>query len=176
VSTLNEAGVTTIVASCAHCFNTLANEYPDYGGTYEVVHHSELLARLVREGRLHPSRDSVAVTYHDACYLGRHNGNYDAPREVLGATTGDVEEMPRNRERSFCCGAGGARFWMEEGGDARINETRYAEAAATGADVVATACPFCLVMLDDASNAAGSTGPEVADVATLLARSTLDGE
>ena len=174
VSTLNEAGVTTIVASCAHCFNTLANEYPDYGGTYEVVHHSELLARLVREGRLHPSRDSVAVTYHDACYLGRHNGNYDAPREVLGATTGDVEEMPRNRERSFCCGAGGARFWMEEGGDARINETRYAEAAATGADVVATACPFCLVMLDDASNAAGE-GPEVADVATLLARSTLGG-
>jgi Fe-S oxidoreductase len=139
------------------------------------VHHSEVLARLVREGRLHPSRDSVAVTYHDACYLGRHNGNYDAPREVLGATSGDIEEMPRNRERSFCCGAGGARFWMEEGGDARINETRYAEAAATGAEVVATACPFCLVMLDDASNAAGSTGPEVADVATLLARSTLDG-
>jgi Fe-S oxidoreductase len=175
VSTLNEAGVTTIVASCAHCFNTLANEYPDYGGTYEVEHHSELLARLVREGRLHPSRDSVAVTYHDACYLGRHNGNYDAPREVVGAAIGDVEEMPRNRERSFCCGAGGARFWMEEGGDARINETRYAEAAATGADVVATACPFCLVMLDDASNAAGE-GPEVADIATLMARSTLDGE
>jgi Fe-S oxidoreductase len=173
VSTLNEAGVTTIVASCAHCFNTLANEYPDYGGTYEVVHHSELLARLVREGRLHPSRDSVAVTYHDACYLGRHNGNYDAPREVLGAAAGDVEEMPRNRERSFCCGAGGARFWMEEGGDARINETRYAEAAATGADVVATACPFCLVMLDDASNAAGE-GPEVADIATLMARSALE--
>jgi Fe-S oxidoreductase len=173
VSTLNGAGITTIVASCAHCFNTLANEYPDYGGTYEVVHHSELLARLVREGRLHPSRDSVAVTYHDACYLGRHNGNYDAPREVLGAAAGDVEEMPRNRERSFCCGAGGARFWMEEGGDARINEARYAEAAATGADVVATACPFCLVMLDDASNAAGE-GPQVADVATLLARSTLD--
>jgi Fe-S oxidoreductase len=175
VSTLNEAGVTTIVASCAHCFNTLANEYPDYGGSYEVVHHSELLARLVREGRLHPSRDSVAVTYHDACYLGRHNGNYDAPREVLGAAVGNVEEMPRNRERSFCCGAGGARFWMEEGGDARINETRYAEAASTGAEVVATACPFCLVMLDDASNAAGSPGPEVVDVATLLARSTLDG-
>jgi Fe-S oxidoreductase len=175
VSTLNDAGVTTIVASCAHCFNTLANEYPDYGGTFEVVHHSEFLARLVREGGLHPSRDSVAVTYHDACYLGRHNGNYDSPRDVLGATTGEIAEMPRNRERSFCCGAGGARFWMEEGGDARINETRYAEAAATGADVVATACPYCLVMLDDASSAAGE-GPEVADVATLLARSALPEE
>ncbi|HJR99132.1 MAG TPA: (Fe-S)-binding protein [Actinomycetota bacterium] len=172
VSTLNDAGVTTIVASCAHCFNTLANEYPDYGGTYEVVHHSEFLARLVREGGLHPSRDSVAVTYHDACYLGRHNGNYDSPRDVLRATTDEIAEMPRNRERSFCCGAGGARFWMEEGGDARINDTRYAEAASTGADVVATACPFCLVMLDDASGAAGQ-GPEVADVATLLARSAL---
>jgi Fe-S oxidoreductase len=174
VSTLNDAGVATIVASCAHCFNTLANEYPDYGGTYEVVHHSEFLARLVREGGLHPSRDSVAVTYHDACYLGRHNGKYDSPRDVIEAVTGSVDEMPRNRERSFCCGAGGARFWMEEGGDARINETRYAEAASTGAEVVATACPYCLVMLDDASNAAGD-GPEVADVATLLARSTLDG-
>ncbi len=174
VSTLNEAGVTTIVASCAHCFNTLANEYPDYGGTYEVVHHSELLARLVGEGRLHPSRDSVAVTYHDACYLGRHNDKYDAPRDVLGAVTGNLEEMPRNRERGFCCGAGGAKFWMEEGGDTRINDARFAEAAATGADVVATACPFCLVMLDDASNAAGEGGPTVADVATLLARSTLD--
>jgi Fe-S oxidoreductase len=173
VSTLNEAGVTTIVASCAHCFNTLANEYPDYGGSYEVVHHSELLSRLVGEGRLHPSRDSVAVTYHDACYLGRHNGKYDAPREVLDAVTGSIEEMPRNRERGFCCGAGGAKFWMEEGGDTRINDARFAEAAATGAEVVATACPFCLVMLDDASNAAGEGGPEVVDVATLLARSTL---
>jgi Fe-S oxidoreductase len=173
VSTLNDAGVTTIVASCAHCFNTIANEYPDYGGTYEVVHHSELLSRLVKEGRLNPSRDSVAVTYHDACYLGRHNGEYDAPRDVLGAVADSVEEMPRNRERSFCCGAGGARFWMEEGGDARINDTRYAEAAETGADVVATACPYCLVMLDDASNVANDDGPEVADIATLLARSTL---
>ncbi len=178
VETLNGAGVTTIVASCAHCFNTLANEYPDYGGTYEVVHHSELLARLIREGRLSPSRGSVAATYHDACYLGRHNDRYDAPREVLGAATGSMEEMPRSRERSFCCGAGGARFWMEEGGDARINETRFAEAASTGADIVATACPYCLVMLDDAANSAGGdgAGPKVADVATLLARATLDGD
>ena len=173
VSTLNDAGVTTIVASCAHCFNTLANEYPDYGGTYEVVHHTELLSRLVREGRLHPRNDGVAVTYHDACYLGRHNGRYDAPREVLGAVAGSMTEMPRSRERGFCCGAGGARFWMEEGGDARINETRYAEAEATGADVVATACPYCLVMLDDAANASAADGPKVTDVATMLANATL---
>jgi Fe-S oxidoreductase len=93
---------------------------------------------------------------------------------VLGSVSGSIEEMPRSRERAFCCGAGGARFWMEEGGDARINETRYAEAAGTGAEIVATACPYCLVMLDDAANAAAA-GPEVADVATLLARSTLDG-
>jgi Fe-S oxidoreductase len=173
VSTMNDAGVTMIVASCAHCFNTLANEYPDYGGSYEVVHHTELLSRLVRDGRLHPANDGVAVTYHDACYLGRHNGRYDAPREVLGAVATSIVEMPRNRERGFCCGAGGARFWMEEGGDARINETRYAEAETTGADVVATACPYCLVMLDDAAKASAAPGPRVADVATLLANATL---
>ena len=174
VETLNGAGVTTIVASCAHCFNTLANEYPDYGGTYEVIHHTELLARLVADGGLTPRTDDGArVTYHDACYLGRHNGRYDAPRDVLRAAGAAAVEMPRNRERSFCCGAGGARMWMEEAGDSRINDTRFAEAAATGAETVATACPYCFVMLDDAAKAADS-GMRVADVATLLAESTLD--
>jgi Fe-S oxidoreductase len=173
VETLNGAGVTKIVASCAHCFNTLANEYPDYGGSYEVVHHTELLAGLIRDGRLRPAAPAAgSVTYHDACYLGRHNGRYDAPREVLaGASAGSVE-MPRNRERSFCCGAGGARMWMEEGGDTRINDTRFAEAEATGADTVAVACPYCFVMLDDAAKAKGSE-VRVADVATLLAESVL---
>jgi Fe-S oxidoreductase len=174
VSTLDEAGVTRIVASCAHCFNTLANEYPDYGGTYEVVHHTQLLRELIADGRLgaHAPADG-AVTYHDACYLGRHNDEYDAPREVLGAAGAAAREMPRARERSFCCGAGGARMWMEEDrGDARINDTRFAEAVATGADVVATACPYCLVMLDDAAKGAASE-MRVADVATLLAESTL---
>ena len=175
VETLTGAGVTTIVASCAHCFNTLANEYPDYGGTYEVIHHTELLSRLQRDGALLPAKRPAGgiVTYHDACYLGRHNGRYDAPRDVLAGAVRATREMERNRERSFCCGAGGARMWMEEGGDARINDTRFAEAEATGADTVATACPYCFVMLDDAAKAAGSA-TRVADVATLLAESTLD--
>ncbi len=173
VETLNGAGVTKIVASCAHCFNTLANEYPDYGGGYEVVHHTELLAGLIRDGRLGAAASaSGTVTYHDACYLGRHNGRYDAPRDVLRSTGADAVEMPRNRERSFCCGAGGARMWMEEGGDARINDTRFAEAEGTGADTVAVACPYCFVMLDDAAKAKGSE-VRVADVATLLAESVL---
>ncbi|HEX5936658.1 MAG TPA: (Fe-S)-binding protein, partial [Actinomycetota bacterium] len=152
VETLNGAGVTKIVASCAHCFNTLANEYPDYGGTYEVVHHTQLLSELIAAGRLRPRAGDGKITYHDACYLGRHNGEFDAPRSVIG---GDIEEMPRNRERSFCCGAGGARMWMEEESP-RINDTRFEEATATGAETVATACPYCLVMLDDAAKGKGS--------------------
>ncbi|MGZ8618935.1 MAG: (Fe-S)-binding protein [Actinomycetota bacterium] len=174
VATFGEAGVTKIVASCAHCFNTLANEYPDLGGTYEVVHHTELLSQLIEEGRLNPHGAAGTATLHDPCYLGRHNGKFDAPRETLGAAAASTVEMPRHGERSFCCGAGGARFWMEESGE-RINEARFAEAAATGADTVATACPFCLVMLDDAAKQGGETGPRVADVATLLAEATLDG-
>jgi Fe-S oxidoreductase len=171
VATLNDAGIRKIVASCAHCFNTLGNEYGDYGGSYEVVHHTELLSHLVSSGRLHPMNGNAGtVTYHDACYLGRHNGRFDAPREVLG---GKVAEMERNKERSFCCGAGGARMWMEEGGDQRINDERFTEAEATGADTLAVACPYCFVMLDDAAKAKGSE-VRVADVATLLAESSLD--
>jgi Fe-S oxidoreductase len=164
VETLNGAGVTKVVASCAHCFNTIANEYPDYGGTYEVVHHTQLLSELISAGRLQPRTGDGKITYHDACYLGRHNGEFDAPRAVIG---GEIEEMPRNRERSFCCGAGGARMWMEEE-TPRINDTRFEEAAATGAETVATACPYCLVMLDDAAKGKGSE-IRIADVATLLA-------
>jgi len=163
VTTLNGAGVTKIVASCAHCFNTLANEYPDYGGTFEVVHHTELLAYLVSKGALAPAEGSV--TLHDPCYLGRHNGVYDAPRALLGD---DLTEMPRAKERSFCCGAGGARMWMEEDTGTRINASRIDEAAATGADTVAVACPFCLVMLDDGAKETGAQ-IRVADVATLMA-------
>ncbi len=174
VETLGHAGVTKIVASCAHCFNTLANEYPDYGGRYEVVHHSELLAGLIEDGRLQPHAGTERVTLHDPCYLGRHNGVFDAPREVLGASAGTTVEMPRAKEGSFCCGAGGARMWMEElEGTPRINDVRFQEAAATGADTVATACPYCYVMLDDAAKGAGSD-VKVADIATLLAAAVLD--
>ncbi len=173
VATLDEAGIRTIVASCAHCFNTLANEYPDYGGRFDVVHHTELLSHLVKGGRLSPSGGTGTITYHDACYLGRHNGRYDAPRDVVGAVGAHATEMPRSRERSFCCGAGGARMWMEEK-TPRVNDTRYEEAVATGADTVAVACPYCLVMLDDAAKAAPDGGIRVADVATLLAESVLD--
>jgi Fe-S oxidoreductase len=166
VETLNEAGVTKIVASCPHCFNTLANEYPDFGGRYEVVHHTELLARLVREGRLAPTAGDEEITYHDSCYLARHNDVSAQPRE-LAAAVGKPVEMERREERTFCCGAGGAHMWMEERAGA-INEERVREAAATGAGTLAVACPFCTVMLDDGVRSRGED-LRVVDLATLLA-------
>jgi Fe-S oxidoreductase len=173
VGTLNEAGVTKIVASCPHCFNTLANEYPDFGGRYEVVHHSELLARLVRGGRLAPARsEERAITYHDSCYLARHNDVLEGPRELVAAVGAPVE-MERSGKRTFCCGAGGAHMWMEERGKP-INEERVRQAADTGADTLAVACPFCTVMLDDGVQSA-SAKLEVIDVATLLADSIEPG-
>jgi Fe-S oxidoreductase len=158
--------VRKIVASCPHCFNTLANEYPDFGGNYEVVHHSELLAELVREGRIAPAASEQTITYHDSCYLARHNDVLGQPRE-LAAAVGKPIEMERSGKRTFCCGAGGAHMWMEER-ERPINEERVREAAATGAETLAVACPFCTVMLDDGVQSTG-TGMRVADVATLLA-------
>jgi Fe-S oxidoreductase len=166
VETLNEAGVRRIVASCPHCFNTLANEYPDFGGRYEVIHHTALLAELVREGRLSPAASAQTITYHDSCYLARHNDVLAPPRE-LAAAVGRPIEMARSGRRTFCCGAGGAHMWMEESAKP-INEERVREAAATGADTLAVACPFCTVMLDDGVKSTGGD-MRVADVATLLA-------
>ncbi|HEY3725751.1 MAG TPA: (Fe-S)-binding protein [Solirubrobacteraceae bacterium] len=169
VATLNEAGVTKIIANCPHCFNTLGNEYPDFGGNYEVIHHSEVLARLVAEGRLAPRRnEGLEITYHDSCYLARHNDVLAPPRDLVAAV-GEPVEMERSGKQTFCCGAGGAHMWMEERGSA-INENRVREAAATGAETLAVACPFCTVMLDDGVQSAGAP-LRVVDVATLLAES-----
>ncbi len=173
VETLEAAGVHKVVVSCPHCLNTLSKEYPALGGNFEVVHHSELLARLVAEGRLRPQHLEAKVAYHDPCYLGRHSGIYGPPRSVIASLPRvSPLEMGRSRERSFCCGAGGARVWLEEREGTRINLERTDEALATGADVVSTACPYCMIMLDDAVRARGrEDGVKVLDVAQLLERS-----
>ncbi|MGI5493412.1 (Fe-S)-binding protein [Microtetraspora malaysiensis] len=178
IETLNEAGVKKIVATCPHCFNTLANEYPQLGGTYEVVHHTQLLAHLVEEGRLTPITPiEEKITYHDPCFLGRHNKVYAQPRDIMAKVPGvQAQEMHRCKERGFCCGAGGARMWMEERLGKRINTERVDEALTTDPDTVSTACPFCLVMLGDAINEKKNSGEaketlEVVDVAQLLIKS-----
>jgi Fe-S oxidoreductase len=178
IETLNEAGARTIVASCPHCFNALANEYPQLGGNYEVIHHTQLLARLVSQGRLTPvSPVAEKITYHDPCFLGRHNRIFTAPREIMEQVPGvQAQEMHRCKERGFCCGAGGARMWMEERIGKRINTERIEEALGTNPDTISTGCPYCLVMLGDAISAKKSSGEakeslEVVDVAQLLVRS-----
>ncbi|MFI0448079.1 (Fe-S)-binding protein [Actinomadura sp. 6N118] len=178
VETLNEAGVKKIVATCPHCFNTLANEYPQIGGQYEVVHHTQLLAHLVDEGKLTPVTPiEENITYHDPCFLGRHNKVYKQPRDIMAKVPGiKTQEMHRHKDRGFCCGAGGARMWMEERIGKRINTERVDEALETNPDTVSTACPFCLVMLGDAINEKKNEGAakeslEVVDVSQLLIRS-----
>ncbi|MGA8454381.1 MAG: (Fe-S)-binding protein [Streptosporangiaceae bacterium] len=178
IATLNEVGARKIVASCPHCFNTLAKEYPQLGGNYEVIHHTQLLARLVEEGKLTPVTPvEEKITYHDPCFLGRHNRIFTAPREIMERVPGvQAQEMPRCKERGFCCGAGGARMWMEERIGKRINTERIEEALGTNPDTISTGCPYCLVMLGDAVSAKRSSGEaaeslEVVDVAQILVRS-----
>ena len=183
IETFKEYKVKKVVSTCAHCFNTLKNEYRQLGIKLEVVHHTQLLNRLVREKKLTPIRNAERswkgphqrpITYHDPCYLGRHNQVYEAPRELLNVLPDTrFVEMPRNSERSFCCGAGGARMWMEETIGTRINDTRTKEAVGTGAEQIAVGCPFCRVMLSDGLTAAQSKGEareevEVLDVAQML--------
>ncbi|MCX4639220.1 (Fe-S)-binding protein [Streptomyces sp. RPA4-5] len=164
-----------IVATCPHCFNTIANEYPQLGGEYEVIHHTQLLQHLVDEGKLTPVTPVEGlITYHDPCYLGRHNKVYTPPREIIAKVPGlRNEEMHRHKERGFCCGAGGARMWMEERIGKRINNERVDEALSLNPDIVSTACPFCLVMLTDSVNGKKNDGKakesiQVVDVAQLL--------
>ncbi|MGP4109424.1 heterodisulfide reductase-related iron-sulfur binding cluster [Streptomyces sp. 4N509B] len=160
VATLNEAGATRIVATCPHCFNTLANEYPQLGGRYEVVHHTQLLQQLVDDGKLVPVTPVEGlITYHDPCYLGRHNRVYTPPREIIARVPGlRNEEMHRHKERGFCCGAGGARMWMEERIGKRVNDERVDEALSLNPDILSTACPFCQIMLSDSVNAKAAAG------------------
>ena len=181
VEVLNGMGVKKIVTQCPHCFNTLLNEYPQLGGHYEVIHHSQLLEWCIDTGRLDLSnaRLEERVTYHDSCYLGRHNDVYLAPRKVIGSLKGiEIVEMARNGTRGMCCGAGGARMWMEESIGKKVNDERAQEAIATGATRVATACPFCYIMLDDGVKGAGRDESEVkvADISMHLLEAIERGE
>jgi Fe-S oxidoreductase len=170
VETLKRHGVRKIVTSCPHCFNTLRNEYPQFGGDYEVYHHSEFLSRLVDEGRIKPAAQvDETITFHDPCYLGRHNGVFDAPRQLVRISSRSTVEMKQSREQGFCCGGGGGMSFVEEPKDKRVNQERARQALETGADVVAVGCPFCMTMLEDGVNARkGGRDVRVMDVAELL--------
>jgi Fe-S oxidoreductase/nitrate reductase gamma subunit len=181
VEMLNGMGVKKIIAQCPHCFNTLKNEYPQLGGNYEVIHHTQLLENLIETGQLDVSQATLEerITYHDSCYLGRHNDVYLAPRKVVGSIKGiEVVEMQRQGTKGMCCGAGGARMWMEENIGTKVNDERALEAISTGASRVATACPFCYIMLDDGVKAAGKeeTDVKVADIAIHLLDAIEAGE
>ncbi|HEX5080405.1 MAG TPA: heterodisulfide reductase-related iron-sulfur binding cluster [Blastocatellia bacterium] len=178
VETLNGYSVKKIVTSCPHCFNTFRNEYPLFGGDYEVYHHSEFLAKLVDEGRIKPTaKGAETVTFHDPCYLGRHNGVFDAPRQLAQISSRSTVEMKQNREQGFCCGGGGGMSFVEEPKDKRVNQERARQALETGAEIVAVGCPFCMTMLEDGVNARkGDRDLKVMDVAELLWRSIATGE
>jgi Fe-S oxidoreductase len=173
IETLNGMGVRKIITQCPHCFNTLANEYPQLGGNYEVVHHSQFLEWLIDQGKLDLSeaRLDERVVYHDSCYLGRHNDVYLAPRNVIGSLAGiQIVEASANGTKGMCCGAGGARMWMEESVGAKVNDVRSEQLLATGASRVATACPFCYIMIDDGVKGHGVEEDQVkvADIAMHL--------
>jgi Fe-S oxidoreductase len=179
VTAINDAGIKKVIASCPHCFHTIKNEYPQLGGEYEVIHHSQLIAHLLAEGKLQPMHPVAKnFTFHDSCYLGRWNGEYGAPRAILDAVSqvdpksGGVIEMTRSKEHGFCCGGGGGRMWMEEKIGSRVNNNRADEILATGAEVAAVACPFCTIMVTDGVKARNAEEQvQILDVAEVVAKS-----
>ena len=175
VETFKNYNVKKVITSCPHCFNTIQNEYPDYGGVYEVVHHGELINSLLKSGKikLKPAKTNGKVVYHDSCYLGRYNDILESPRNILAQAMGEsnLVEMPRHGRNSFCCGAGGGRMWMEERIGTMVNVDRSREALATGATTVATACPFCMTMITDGVNKEGRSDVAVKDIAEIVAES-----
>jgi Fe-S oxidoreductase len=180
VETLNGYGVKKVIASCPHCFNTIATEYPQLGGNFEVIHHSQFLAELVAQGKLKPSRElDQGVAYHDPCYLGRYHDIYDQPRALLGSIPGlKVREIPKGcRENAMCCGAGGARAFVEERRGKRINHLRVEQALEVEPAAIATGCPYCLMMLEDGARAKGVyDSVPVADLAEVLEQSLESSE
>lgn len=185
ISTLEKYHVKKIVTTCPHCFNTLKNEYPDFGGNYEVVHHTQLIEEMLSSGKLtvSPSPNTVnvetnqpekkRVTYHDSCYIGRYNGVYESPRKIIGSIAGvEIVEMKRSKDRGFCCGAGGARMWMEEKTGKRVNVERTEEALSTNPNIIASACPFCMTMMTDGVKAKEAVDVAVKDVAELVLEAT----
>jgi Fe-S oxidoreductase len=180
VETFNTMGVKKIITQCPHCFNTLMNEYPQMGGNYEVVHHSQFLEWLIDQGKLDMTDAKLEerVVYHDSCYLGRHNDVYMSPRNVIGSLAGvQIVEAERNGTKGMCCGAGGARMWMEETIGTKVNDERSRELIATGAERVATACPFCYIMIDDGVKGAGAEEDvQVGDIAMHLLEAIEAGE
>jgi Fe-S oxidoreductase len=173
IETLNRYKVLTIVTSCPHCFHQMGNEFPQFGGNYEVIHHSTYIERLLADGRVPLQTDEgkrLTVTYHDSCYLGRYNDVYDAPRETLKRALPIMNfvEPPRTKDRGLCCGAGGGRMFMEERTGKRINAERVDELVATGADTIAVACPFCMTMMNDGAKARDAR-VDVLDIAEVVA-------
>lgn len=168
IESIARSGAEKVVVHCPHCFNTFLNEYPELGAKFQVIHHSQLIGELLAQGRLKLAKGEGSVTFHDPCNLGRVNGVYDAPREVIEAAGGTVVEMPRSREKSFCCGGGGANVWYQVPEKTKISSLRMEEAAKTGAKTLAVACPFCITMLEDAAKGPKG-GLEVRDIAELVA-------
>jgi Fe-S oxidoreductase len=185
VETMNAKKVKKVVTACPHCLHTIKNEYPQLGGNFEVRHHTQLIRELVASGKItmdgdklapaHSGDGKPAVVFHDPCYLGRWNGEYDAPRDVLDALPSGAAgrvELPRNKQHGFCCGAGGGRMWMEEKIGTRVNHNRTDEILATGAETVATACPFCTIMLrDGVQDRNAGERVQVLNVSELVAKS-----